>query len=171
MPEAPAWVAIAAAAAAWTAASISFLSMRTARRSLRLAEAHEARCKPNLSVYRFAVTARWRLVVLMSVCPTTRALRAGPPPPPANAASAISESSTLAPIHKPSTVRPGDNASSNRSTRGDAAQFAGLLKRHVRLHASTECIDGLHLRNTRAFPARTLGTCLSFARPPDQGRR
>jgi hypothetical protein len=45
------WLAIAAAAAAWVAAIISFFNVRTARRALRIAQAQEARRKPLLELY------------------------------------------------------------------------------------------------------------------------
>jgi hypothetical protein len=46
-----AWLAIAAAIAAWVGAAISFVNSRTARRSLRLAEAQEVRRRPILTLY------------------------------------------------------------------------------------------------------------------------
>ena len=45
------WLAVAAAIAAWVGAALSFVNSRTARRSLRLAEAQEARRRPVLTLY------------------------------------------------------------------------------------------------------------------------
>src|SRR5712671_4565898 len=67
----PAWISVAAAIAAWIAATISFFNVRTARRSLRLAEAQEERRRPVLTVYlgdgyvRFLTEERARLYAFL----------------------------------------------------------------------------------------------------------